>query len=110
MQEVSQTNLKFYLANDYPMYVIAITESQCSSSISNAETHLKSYNLYHFDSSRILGGGVLLYVCTLRTVICEKLMDSHIDDSLWCMITLPDNSKFLSVTYRPPSSCEDSKM
>jgi len=37
--------------------------------------------------------------------MCEKLMDSTVDDSLWCMITLPDSSKLLiGVTYRSPSS------
>ena len=89
-------------------HIIGISESWCSSSISNAEIHLKSYNLYRLDRSCTVGG-VLLYVHeSLPTVMCEKLMDSTVDDSLWCMITLPDSSKLLiGVTYRSPSSSED---
>jgi len=43
----------------------------------------------------------------------ESLMNCQIDDSLWCVTTLPNNSKLLiGVVYRSPSSIEanDSKL
>ena len=50
---------------------------------------------------------------SLPTVMCESLMNFQIDDSLWCVTTLPNNSKLLiGVVYRSPSSNEanDSKL
>ena len=67
-------------------HVIAITESWCSKSISDAELHLKGYNLFCFDRTYSIGGGVLLYVHeSLPTVLCEVLMSKNIDDSIWCV-------------------------
>jgi len=41
---------------------------------------------------------------SLPTVMCESLMNCLIDDSLWCVTTLPNYSKLLiSVVYRSPS-------
>lgn len=61
----------------------AITGSWCSSCISNAEMHLKSCNLYHFDRSNSVGGGDLLYVHeSLPTVMCDKLMECSVDNFL----------------------------
>ena len=90
-------------------HLIAITESWCSSCIGNAEIHLESYNLYRFDRLNSVGGGVLLYVHeSLPTVMCDKFMESSVDDSLWCIVSLPDSSQLLvGVIYRSPSSNED---
>ena len=43
------------------------------------------------------------------TVLCESLMNGLIDDALWCVTTLPNNSKLLTSV---PSSNEinDSKL
>ena len=36
------------------------------------------------------------------------LVNKFIDDSLWCVVTLPNNSRlFIDVTYRSPTSSED---
>ena len=60
-------------------HVIALTESWCSNSISDAEIHLKGYNLFRFDRTYSIGGGVLLYVHeSLPTVLCEVLMSKNI--------------------------------
>ena len=61
-------------------YVIVITES-CS--ISDAELHLKGYNLYQHDRTYTISGEVLLYVHeSVSTVICEILMNKFKGDSL----------------------------
>ena len=44
---------------------------------------------------------------SLPTVMCESLMNCQIDDSLWCVTTLPNNGKLhIGVVYRSPSSNE----
>jgi len=43
-------------------HVVAITESWCFKSISNAEIHLKSYNLYRFDKHVLLVEGFFVRV------------------------------------------------
>ena len=91
------SEFQVFVDNHAP-HLIAITESWCSNSISNAEINLKGYILciYCHDRINSFGGGVLLYVHeSLPTVMCESLMNCQIDDSLWCVTTLPNSSKLL---------------
>ena len=69
--------------------------------------------MYRHDRINSVGGGVLLYVHeSLPAVMCESLMNCQIDDSLWCVTTLPNSSKFIGIVYRSPLSIEanDSKL
>jgi len=97
------------LVDVHAPHVIGITESWCTGFIADAELHLKGYNLYRYDRIGAPGGGVLLYIHeSLSTVICEPLMNIHIDDSVWCMDTLRGVDKLLiGVVYRSPSSSCD---
>ena len=82
--------------DNYAPRLIAITESWCSNSISNAEINLEGYTLYSHHRKNSVGGGVLLYVHeSLPTVMCESLMNCQIDDFLWYVTTLPNKSKLL---------------
>ena len=86
------SEFQVFVDNHAP-HLIAITESWCSNSISNAEINLGGYTLYRHDRINSVGGGVLLYVHeSLPAVMCESLMSCQIDDSLWCVGTLPNNS------------------
>ena len=89
------SEFQVFVDNHAP-HLIAITESWCSNSISNAEINLEGYTLYSHHRKNSVGGGVLLYVHeSLPTVMCESLMNCQIDDFLWYVTTLPNKSKLL---------------
>jgi len=62
--------------------------------------------LFCNDRQSVVSGGVLLYIAQdLAAVPCKVMNGVDLDNSLWCMIPLPNNDKLLvEVLYRAPSS------
>lgn len=88
--------------------IIGITETWCTSCISDTELNLYDYNLFCFDRMDGQGDGVMLYVhSSLHADICDPLTGLHIEDSVWCIVTGSGCTKILvGVIYRSPQSSD----
>lgn len=80
------------------------TESWLDSSVKDSEAFPEDFVAYSKDRSR-LGGGVFILV--RRSLNSSELDIGHDDvESVWCKVTLPDNSSFAAgAFYRPLNSC-----
>ena len=65
------------LIDEYKLYVIGITETWCDSSILDSELYLNQFNLFHKDRSHSKGGGILLYVHSVRNQLPTHLLWTH---------------------------------
>jgi len=84
--------------------IIGITESWCSSDITDAELSLSGYQMFRSDRMT-RGGGVLLYVSEAIEVICmEDLPTFGFNDCIWCKLWFRDMKLVVGVCYRSPVS------
>ena len=88
-----------------PLLVLA-TEFWCHSTITDAEIYLNGCSLYRKDRSVGMDGGVLLYVHeSLSIALIHRLNIYHVEDSVWCSITLSgSDSMLIGSVYGSPNS------
>ena len=91
--------------------VVGITESWLNDSIFTAEVHIPGYVVYRQDrpdTSRGIGGGVLLYVKADLSSVVKPEIGRDFVNSTWCEIPLKvagiSGSLTVGVVYRSPNS------
>ena len=102
------------LVEDCNPDVVGITESWLNDSIFTAEVHIPGYVVYRqdrLDTSRGIGGGVLLYVKSELSSVEKPDIGRDFVNSTWCEIPLKvagiSGSVTIGVVYRSPNSSVD---
>ena len=85
-------------------WVILVTESWCSDSVSDIDIHISGYTLFRKDRPTKRGGGCLIYTSSHLDAhhFCHPSLESHME-SLWVSITTSIPSVIIGCIYIPPN-------
>ncbi len=82
-------------------HIIMVTESWANDLMSDADLHLKDYNLFRKDRTARRGGGCLIYCKTwLKATLNESLSSDNNIEDVWCNVKTAVGDILLGVCYQ----------
>jgi hypothetical protein len=88
-------------------HIIGIVETWAREEIKDSELKIDGYEMFRKDRIFGKGGGIIVYVKeTLKSTLCNDLMNTGFDESVWCNVRTGECNLLVGVCYRCPSSSQ----
>jgi hypothetical protein len=88
-------------------HITGIVEMWASEEIKDYELKIDGYEMFRKDRIFGKGGGIIVYVKeTLKSTLCNDLMNTGFEESVWCNVGTGECNLLVGVCYRCPSSSQ----